>query len=64
VQGHAHWTRQQYTMSDGSNTQQLETVTVEKDLGVWINKDLKPTEQCIQATKKAQLVLGMIDTSR
>ena len=45
-----------YTMSDGNSTVCLETITVEKDLGVWVTKDLKLTEQCIQATKKAQSV--------
>jgi len=39
----------------------LETITVEKDLGVWVTNDLKPSEQCMQATKKAQSVLGMIN---
>jgi len=34
--------------------------TVEKDLGVYITNDLKSTEQCIQAARKAQSVLGMI----
>ena len=43
-----------YTMSDGNNTIQLETIAVEKDLGVYITNDLKPTEQCIQAARKAQ----------
>ena len=50
-----------YTMSDGKSITQLETVTIEKDLGVYITTDLKPTEQCIQAAKKAQSVLGMIN---
>jgi len=49
-----------YTMSDGNNTTQLEAITVETDLSVWISKDLKPTEQCIQAAKKAQSVLGVM----
>jgi len=49
-----------YTMSDGKSVTQLETITVVKDLGVYITSDLKPTEQCIQAAKKAQSVLGMI----
>ena len=49
-----------YTMPDGKSVTQLETITVEKDLGVYITSDLKPTEQCIQAAKKAQSVLGMI----
>jgi len=50
-----------YAMSDGNNTICLETITVEKDFGVWVTIDLKPMEQCIQATKKAQSVLGMIN---
>ena len=52
-----------YTISDGNSMVCLETITVEKDLGVWMRmtKDLKPTEQWIQATKNAQSVLGMIN---
>ena len=51
-----------YTMSDGKSVTQLQTITVEIDLGVYITCDLKPTEQCIQAAKKAQSVLlGMIN---
>jgi len=42
-----------YTMSDGNNTIHLETITVEKDLGVYTTNDLKPTEQCIHAARKA-----------
>ena len=49
-----------YTMSDGNNTIQLETIKVEKDLGVHITNDLKSTEQCIQAARKVQSVLGTI----
>jgi len=40
---------------------QLETTTTEKDLGIWITNDLKPTEQCVQAARKAQSVLGMVN---
>ena len=47
-----------HTMSDGNNTIQLETITLEKDLDVWVTKNLKPTEQCIQATKKAKIIYG------
>jgi len=32
-----------YATSDRNNTTQLETMTDEKDLGVWVTKDLKPT---------------------
>lgn len=45
-----------------SRTFILETITVENDLSVYITNDLKPMEQCIQATRKAQSVLGMINT--
>jgi len=45
-----------------SRTSILETITVENDLSVYITNDLKPMEQCIQATRKAQSVLGMINT--
>ena len=50
-----------YKMKEGNTISQLETINVEKDLGVWISKDMKPTEQCIQAAKKAQSVLGMVN---
>ena len=33
---------------------------IEKDLGIWINRDLKPREQCIQSANKAQSVLGIV----
>jgi len=51
-----------HTMSDGINTTQLQAITTEKDFGVNITKDLKPTEQCIglQAAEKAQSVLGSV----
>jgi len=56
--GHMLPTR--YTMKDGSNVIELETTEKEKDLGVYITKDLKSQEQCVQSAKKAQSVLGMV----
>ena len=50
-----------YTMADGDKITQLETTITEKDLGIWITNDLKPTEQCVQAARKAQSVLGMVN---
>ena len=51
-----------YTMSDGNITTQLETITVEKDLGVYITSNLKkPMDQCIHPAKKAESVLGMVN---
>ena len=53
-----------YTMSDGNNTIQLQTVTVQKDLGVYITNDLKSTEQCIQTNfRKHKLVLVVMSTT-
>ena len=39
---------------------QLEVCNEEKDLGVIITNDLKPSKQCIEAEKKAQKILGYI----
>jgi len=47
-------------MKDGSNVIELETTEKEKDLGVYITRDLKSQEQCVQSAKKAQSVLGMV----
>ena len=33
---------------------------VEKDLGVWMSKDLKSSTQCSNVAKKANQMLGMI----
>ena len=49
-----------YTMKDGNKMIQLESTSVEKDLGVWVTRDLKPSEQCIQSARKAQAVLVMV----
>ena len=40
--------------------QKLETVTVEKDLGVSVSNDLKVFQQCTQACNKANRMLGLI----
>src|SRR5664279_5739476 len=45
-----------YTM----NNRQLESVEAEKDLGVIITEDGKPSVQCVEACAKANRVLGMI----
>ena len=48
------------TMKDGNNVTELEITEKEKDLGVYITRDLKSQEQCVQSAKKAQSVLGMV----
>ena len=39
---------------------EIESVQQEKDLGVVITNDLKSSNQCIEAVKKAQKLLGYI----
>ena len=48
-----------YTM-DGH---ELESISEERDIGVVIQKNLKPTRQCIQASNKAKAVLGQLTRS-
>ena len=45
-----------YKMRD----QELDKVKQEKDLGVIINCNLKVSDQCIAASKKANMMLGLI----
>ena len=45
-----------YTME----SQTLDTVDSEKDLGITISYNLKSSNQCIQACSKASKMLGMI----
>ena len=52
-----------YTMTDGATRKDLENIVEEKDLGVIISDDLKPSKQCIQATKKANSILKMVKRS-
>ena len=41
----------------------LEETVLEKDLGVFISRDLKVAEQCSKAVSKAMRVLGLIKRS-
>ena len=49
-----------YIMRDGNQTAELESTDKEKDLGIYVTKDLKSQEQCVQSAKKARSVLGMV----
>jgi len=49
-----------YTMEDGDRVRTLDTTVEEKDLGILVTRDLKSHEQCTQAARKAQSVLGMV----
>jgi len=50
-----------YVIADRDKMTQLETTATEKDLGIWITDDLKPTEQTVQAVKKVQSILKMVN---
>jgi len=56
--GHSHPT--QYYMEDNGKSRQLQSTIEEKDLGIYVTSDLKPSRQCAQASQKAMSVLGMI----
>ena len=49
-------TRHQYNMGQGA----LESVEQEKDVGVIISENLKPSLQCAKAAQKANAVLGQL----
>jgi len=51
-----HNPRYQYKMGD----QVLETTELERDIGVLVNNNLKPSEQCAKAARTANAVLGQI----
>ena len=38
----------------------MESVSEEKDLGVWIEDDMKPTKQCKMAAQNANWALGQL----
>jgi len=48
--------RYKYDMN-GTN---LDTIEMEKDLGVYVTADLKVSSQCLQAYKKGRQLLGMV----
>ena len=47
-------------MEDNGITRQLQTLTEENDLGIYVTSGLKPSRQCAKASQKAMSVLGMI----
>ena len=53
-------TKQDYVMESNEGVSILKEVEVEKDLGVWIGKDLKPSVQCGKAALRAMLALRTI----
>jgi len=57
--GHDKCTEYRITDDDG-NSNVIEQITEEKDLGVYITADLKPSTQCVRAVAKARSVMGMV----
>jgi len=55
-----HTWQTKYFLIDKGLAVELQEVEEEKDLGVLISKDLKPSKQCVAAADKARTVLGMI----
>ena len=49
-----------YYMMDDTRKVELQSVSVEKDLGVFTTDNLKPSLQCQKAAAKARSVLGMV----
>ena len=52
-----------YYLGETKEKNELTESELERDLGIWIGKDLKWGEQCGKAAKKAMTVLGMIKRS-
>jgi len=55
-----HTWQTKYFLNDKGLAVELQEVEEEKDLGVLISKDLKPSKQCVAAADKARTVLDMI----
>jgi len=55
-----HKIKTSYKMSDNGVDKVLEDLSEEKDLGVFVTSDLKPSTQCVKAANKAQSDLRMI----
>jgi len=47
-------------MADAAGTFVIERTKEERDLGVIITDNLKPTSQCVKAAAKARSVLGVV----
>ena len=55
-----HKLQMQYCMKQEGTTVTLTTTDEERDLGVIISSNLKPSAQCLKAANKAMSVLGMV----
>jgi len=55
-----HNIKTQYYMKDNGINRRLMETDEERDLGIFITSDLKPSLQCVKAANKAMSVLGMV----
>ena len=55
--GHSKPTK--YYMKDEAGSTELQSIVEEKDLGVWVRADLKPSTQCVQVAARARRIIGM-----
>ena len=49
-----------FPTDDAGGKVKIEETTMEKDLGIYITSDLKPSTQCVKAARKARSVLAMV----
>ena len=49
-----------YYLTNNGIKKEIEVSKTEKDLGVWVNNELKWSDQCGKAAGKAMSVLGVI----
>jgi len=52
-----------YYLTNNGIKKEIEVSKTEKDLGVWVNNELKWSDQCGKAAGKAMSVLGVIKRS-
>ena len=55
-----HKLNTKYLMVDGTRSAELTSIKLEKDLGVFVEDDLKPSTQCIRSAAKARRIIGMV----
>jgi len=55
-----HSVRHDYSITDHSGTHSMSRTSEEKDLGIFITDNLKPSLQCTKAVARARSILGMV----
>jgi hypothetical protein len=53
-------TRKEYKLINGTNSHSLLETMEERDLGIIVRNDLKPSSQCSAAASKGTSVLGLV----